>query len=111
MMIRLTLLELLLLLAFAVAYAEDPRDTTPRFIEAKSIVNRIDRNLRTLKPSSQTFETGTDRGGEVTIYRQDSGVVRIDLTVGFEYEPNRDILLLYGKFDLCKKQESSLPLL
>jgi hypothetical protein len=81
-MIRLTLLELLLLLAFAVAYAEDPRDTTPRFTEAKSIVNRIDRNLRTLKPSSQTFETGTDRGGEVTSYRQDSAVVRIDLPVG-----------------------------
>ena len=89
--IRLTLLQSLLVLAFAAAYAEDPRGMSPRFTEAKSIVNRIDRDLRSLKSSSQTFETGTDRGGKVTIYRRDSGVVRIDLTVGLSNADRSDI--------------------
>jgi len=78
-------------MGFAGPYAENPRDTAPRFTEATRIVNRIDRDLRTLKSSSQTFETGTDRGGEVTIYREDSSVVRIDLIVGLSNTDQSDI--------------------
>jgi hypothetical protein len=89
--IRLTLLQLFLVLAFAAACAEDPRDTSPRFTAAKSIVNRTDRDLHSLNSSSQTIETGTDRGGKVTIYRQDSRVARIDLTVGLSNADQSDI--------------------
>jgi outer membrane lipoprotein-sorting protein len=90
-MMLLTLLQLFLVLACGAARAEDQRGTAPRFSEAKSIVDGIDRDLRSLKSYSQTFETGTDRGGKVTIYRQDSGVVRIDLTVGLSKADRRDI--------------------
>jgi hypothetical protein len=90
-MILLTLLQLFLVLAFTAARAEDHRGMAPRFTEVKSIVDRIDRDLRSLKSSSQTFETGTDRGGKITVYRQDSGVVRIDLTVGLSNADRRDV--------------------
>jgi hypothetical protein len=97
--IRLTLVQLFLVLAFAAACAEDPRDTSPRFTAAKSIVNRTDRDLHSLKSFSQTIETGTDRGGKVTIYRQHSSVVRIDLTVGLSNADRSDIFY-YSKGNL-----------
>jgi hypothetical protein len=90
-MIRRNLLQLFLVIGFATAYAENPRDTAPRLAEAIRIVNRIDRDLRTLKSSSQTFETGTDRGGEIKIYREDSRVVRMDLIVGLSNTDRNDI--------------------
>lgn len=86
----LALTQLFLVLAFAGAYAEEPRETSPQFSEAKSIVNRIDRDLPNLNSSSQTFVTGTDRGGRIAIYRQDSRVVRIDLTVGLSNTDRSD---------------------
>jgi hypothetical protein len=89
--IHLSVLQLGLVLAFSVACAADLQDTSPPLTEAKSIVNRIDRGLRSLKSFSQTFETGTDRGGKVTIYRQGPSVVRIDLIVGLSNADQSDI--------------------
>jgi hypothetical protein len=50
--------------------------------EVREMVNNIDANLKALNKSRATLQTGTDRGGELTIYRKDSNVVRIDAIIG-----------------------------
>jgi hypothetical protein len=49
--------------------------------QIKSIVNNIDSHLKELKESRATLQTGTDRGGQLTIYRRGSDVVRIDAII------------------------------
>ena len=57
-----------------------PRE--PATSEIKDMVNSIDAQLKTLNRSRVMLQTGTDRGGELTIYRRGSDVVRIDAIIG-----------------------------
>jgi hypothetical protein len=57
----------------------------PRYlgtIEIKAMVNDVDSHLKRFDRSRAMLQTGTDRGGELTIYRRGSDVVRIDATIG-----------------------------
>jgi hypothetical protein len=50
--------------------------------QVKEMVNNIDANLKALNKSRATLQTGTDRGGELTIYRRGLVVVRMDAIIG-----------------------------
>jgi hypothetical protein len=59
--------------------------TVPRDLgtaEIKTMVNDIDFHLKRLNRSRVMLQTGTDRGGELTVYRRGSDVVRINATIG-----------------------------
>ena len=50
--------------------------------QIKAIVSEVDSNLKALNKSRAILQTGTDRGGELTLYRRNSDVVRIDAVIG-----------------------------
>jgi hypothetical protein len=76
-----------------VAYAM-PKEL--RMQQIKSIVNNIDSHLNTLNKSRATLQTGTDRGGELTIYRRGSDVVRMDAIIGGSNSDLLDVFYYFG---------------
>jgi hypothetical protein len=74
-------------------------ETLPRELgmpQIKSIVNNIDSHLKALNKSPATLQTGTDRGGELTIYRRGSDVVRIDAIIGGSNSDLQDVFYYFG---------------
>lgn len=67
--------------AFLCVYHEAEAMSQERVREVTTVVNGIDSNLGVLNKSGIILQTGTDRGGELTIYRKGSGVARIDATI------------------------------
>src|SRR5437867_11392349 len=62
--------------------AAESTSTQPSPLEVTNMVHKVDFDLKSLIRSSAMLQTGTDRGGELTIYRRGSDVVRIDATIG-----------------------------
>lgn len=86
--------------------AEDTKATTA----PSAIAGEIDRNFRRLKSSSQAFAIGTDRGGKITVFRQASRVVRIDLFTGLSNADRVDsFYYLKGKLIFIRKKEIRYP--
>jgi len=71
-----------------------PRDVGT--IEIKAMVNDVDSHLRRFNKSRAMLQTGTDRGGELTIYRRGSDVVRIDATIGGSNSDLHDVFYYSG---------------
>jgi hypothetical protein len=61
------------------------------FPDVEDIVNNIDAHLKALSRSRAMLQTGTDRGGELTIYRRGSDIVRIDATIGGSNSDLQDV--------------------
>jgi hypothetical protein len=64
--------------------------------QIKSIVNNIDSHLKALNKARATLQTGTDRGGELTIYRRGLDVVRIDAIIGGSNSDLQDVFYYFG---------------
>jgi len=62
--------------------ASQPVSAAQEITDIKAGVNNIDSHLNELNRSRAMLQTGTDRGGELTIYRRGSDIVRIDATIG-----------------------------
>ncbi len=62
--------------------AAESTSTQPSPLEVTNMVHKVDFDLKSLIRSSAMLQTGTDRGGQLTIYRRGSEVVRIDATIG-----------------------------
>jgi hypothetical protein len=60
------------------------------------MVNDVDSHLKRFNKSRAVLQTGTDRGGELTIYRRGSDVVRIDATIGGSNSDSHDIFYYSG---------------
>lgn len=60
-------------------------------LEVKNMVNNVDSHLKVLNRSHAMLKTGTDRGGELTIYRRGSDVVRIDAIIGGSNSDSQDV--------------------
>ena len=67
---------------FCLCCAAQPAPREAVSLEIKDIVNNIDSHLKALKRSYTILQTGTDRGGQLIIYRRGSDVVRIDAIIG-----------------------------
>jgi hypothetical protein len=76
--------------------ASQPVATDQEITGIKSSVNNIDSNLNELNRSRAMLRTGTDRGGELTIYRRGSDIVRIDATVGGSNSDLQDVFYYSG---------------
>jgi hypothetical protein len=72
----------LLIWLFCVCSAAQPAPKQLGSDEVKDLVKNIDSHLTALNKSRLTLQTGTDRGGELTVYRRGSNVVRVDATIG-----------------------------
>jgi len=81
---------------FSICFAAQavPRDLGT--IEIKAMVNDVDSHLRRFDKSRIMLQTGTDRGGELTIYRRGSDVVRIDATIGGSSSDLHDVFYYFG---------------
>jgi hypothetical protein len=88
----------LLLLAglFCPCYAAQSAPQKPVTIEIKDTVNNIDSHLKALNKSYAILQTGTDRGGQVTIYRSGTDVVRIDAIIGGSNSDLQDVFYYSG---------------
>lgn len=74
---------LLLLAGFLFVYCDaQPMPRGLGTFQIKAIVSDIDSNLKALDRSRALLQTGTDRGGELALYRRHSDVVRIDAVIG-----------------------------
>jgi hypothetical protein len=88
----------------SVVLAATNGDVSQEFLRNKAIGDGIDADHR-LNEWRQTVETGTDRGEMVTIYRQNSTIVRIDLKIGLSnadivdtfYYKNRQLIFVREK--------------
>jgi hypothetical protein len=81
---------------FCLCCAAQPVPTGPGTIETKEIVNNIDSHLREWNRSRAMLQTGTDRGGELTIYRQGSDIVRIDAVIGGSHSDLQEVFYYSG---------------
>jgi hypothetical protein len=61
------------------------------------MVNDVDSHLKRFNTSRAMLQTGTDRGGELTIYRRGSDVVRIDATIGGSNSGTQAVFYYSGK--------------
>jgi hypothetical protein len=62
--------------------AANAQPNTVELDSSRKAANAIDESLGSMRVSTVDLETGSDRGGELTIYRTGSNVVRIDATIG-----------------------------
>jgi len=76
---------------FWICSAAQPAPREPVSLEIKDIVNDIDSHLKAVKRSYTMLQTGTDRGGQLTIYRTRSDVVRIDAVIGGSNSDLKDV--------------------
>ena len=81
---------------FWLCCAAQPVPTESGIFEIRGIVNNIDSHLKELNKSRATLQTGTDRGGELAIYRRGSDVVRIDATIGGSNSDLQDLFYYSG---------------
>ena len=88
----------LLLLAglFCVCCAAQRLPGEQRALEIRSMVNDIDSHLKGFNRSRIMLQTGTDRGGELTVYRKGSDVVRIDAVISGSNSDLRDVFYYSG---------------
>jgi len=66
---------------FCVCSAAQPAPRQVATHEVKDVAEIIDSNLNTLNKGRVTLQTGTDRGGELVVYRKGADVVRMDATI------------------------------
>ena len=92
--IRVALPLLVGLFSICSAAQAVPRDLGT--IEIKAMVNDVDSHLKRFNKSRARLQTGTDRGGELTIYRRGSDVVRIDATIGGSNSDLHDVFYYSG---------------
>jgi hypothetical protein len=64
--------------------------------EIKNMVDDIDFHLKRLNRSRVMLQTGTDRGGELAVYRRGSDVVRIDATIGGSNSDLQEVFYYVG---------------
>ncbi len=81
---------------FCVCCAAQPLPREPCAPEIKSTVNDIDSHLKGFNRSRITLQTGTDRGGKLTIYRRGSDVVRIDAVISGSNSDLQDVFYYSG---------------
>jgi hypothetical protein len=81
----------LLAALFCVCCTAESMSTEPGSLDIKHMVDNVDSHLKALNRSNATLQTGTDRGGELTIYRRGSEVVRIDATIGGSNSDLQDV--------------------
>jgi len=84
---------------FCVCLAAQPAPRHSGSHEAQDVVEAIDSHLKALNKSRVTLQTGTDRAGELAIYRRGSDIVRIDATIGGSNSDLQDVLY-YSDADL-----------
>lgn len=68
-----------------------PAPSEPAILKTEEIVNKIDSHLKQWNRSRAILQTGTDRGGELTIYRKGSDVVRMDAIIAASHSDLQDI--------------------
>ena len=95
MKVNAALRVMLALFATACPAYSQPRDNG--CAATKATVNSIDASVARLQKSSLKLETGTDRGGELTVYRKGSTIVRIDATVGLSNADVNDVFYYSGR--------------
>jgi hypothetical protein len=76
---------------FWLCSAAQPAPKESAILETEKIVNNIDSHLKEWNRSRVVLQTGTDRGGELTIYRRGSDVVRMDAIIGGSHSDLQDI--------------------
>jgi hypothetical protein len=76
---------------FCVCCTAESMSTEPGSLDIKHMVDNVDSHLKALNRANATLQTGTDRGGELTIYRRGSEVVRIDATIGGSNSDLQDV--------------------
>jgi hypothetical protein len=81
----------LLIGLFSICSAAQPVPRDLGTDDVKSMVDDIDSHLKRLNRSRAMLQTGTDRGGELTIYRRGSDVVRIDAIIGGSNSDLQDV--------------------
>jgi hypothetical protein len=95
---------------FCVCCAAEPMSREPDSLEVKNMVNSIDSHLKALNRSSAMLQTGTDRGGELTIYRRGANVARIDATIGGSNSDLQDVFYYSSaKLVFVRRTEVSYP--
>lgn len=82
---------LLLTALFCVCCATEPISEASAGLRVKQVVDNIDSHLKTLNRSNTLLQTGTDRGGELAIYRSGSNIIRIDATISLSNSDLRDV--------------------
>lgn len=104
------IIALQLLLAPYFAHAANHEVSQPSYDQAREIASSVDIRLSGMKKWSQTFETGTDRGGSVVAYREGQKVVRIDLTIGLSNADRTDTFYYsVGKLFLIRSRKAAYP--
>jgi hypothetical protein len=89
--------RLLLLAGFVSVYcAAQPIPRSLDTLQIKAIVSNIDSNLKALNRSRAVLQTGTDRGGELALYRRGSDVVRIDAVIGGSNSDSENVFYYSG---------------
>jgi hypothetical protein len=81
---------------FCVCCAAQPVSKEPGHQQVTKMVSNIDSHLKTFNRSSAMLQTGTDRGGELIIYRRGSDVVRIDAVIGGSHSDFQDVFYYSG---------------
>jgi D-alanyl-D-alanine carboxypeptidase len=103
--ISLSLAAVLLLCGSAEGLAQELR-----FPDVRTTVDNIDAHPSALKKSKATLETGTDRGGELTIYRTGRMIVRIDASIGLSNSDLKDVFYYSnGKIIFIRSQRVTYP--
>jgi hypothetical protein len=92
---RIRVILSLVIVLFSICPAALPVPRGPG-LEIKGMVDEIDSHLKRLNRSRLMLQTGTDRGGELTIYKRDSDVVRIDATIGGSNSDLQDVFYYFG---------------
>src|SRR5262249_44785261 len=81
---------------FSICCAAEPVPRDRGMLETRGMVNDIDSHLKRLNKSRVMLQTGTDRGGELTIYRRGSDVVRINAIIGGSNSDLQDVFYYSG---------------
>ena len=85
----------LLIGLFSISLASQPIQSDSA-LEINGLVADIDSHLKRFNRSRVMLQTGTDRGGELTIYRRDSDVVRVDAKIGGSNSDLQDVFYYIG---------------
>ena len=81
---------------FCISSAAQAAQRDLRIPEIKTMVNDVDFHLKRLNRSRVMLQTGTDRGGELTVYRRGSDVVRVDATIGGSNSDLQEVFYYVG---------------
>ena len=95
---------------FCLCCAAQPTPVETAILETKKLVNNTDSHLKEWDRSRAVLQTGTDRGGELTIYRRGSDVVRIDAIISGSHSDLQNIFYYSGgKLVFVKSKTVTFP--